>query len=156
MPLPAHRCSIACSDGLRIEPLGADWYDRTVKVLIYTNSMMDAEAPLPEALYEKIISLCGDKANICLTDRGKTIIAVSRYAGKYSAIEKMRMELGLGEDEIAVFGDDFNDAEMLSGYRNSVAMGNAPDELKRIAGYVTLSNEEDGAAFALEKLLKIL
>jgi len=139
-----------------IAPLGTGWYDRTVKVLIYRNSMVDAGDPLPGTLYDNIMSLCGDKANICLTDRGKTIIVVSRHAGKYSAIEKMRMEHGFGEDEIAVFGDDFNDTEMLSGYRNSVAMGNAPDELKRIAGYVTLSNEEDGVAYALKNILRII
>ena len=139
-----------------IAPLEGKWYDRTVKALIYRDSMMDAREPLPEELYERIVSRCGDKADICLTDRGKTIIAVSREAGKYSAIEKLRQQMGLEKDEIAVFGDDFNDMEMLSGYPNSVAMGNAVDEVKKIAGYITLTNDEDGVTYAIENILKIL
>lgn len=143
-------------DRAGIVPLDAKWYDRTVKVLIYRNSMMDAEEPLPEGLFENIMARFGDDANICLTDRGKTIIAVSKDAGKYAAVEKVCRDLGLEKDEVAVFGDDFNDMEMLSGYKNSVAMGNAPDELKKISGYVTISNDEDGVAYAIEKILRII
>lgn len=35
-----------------------------------------------------------------------------------------------------------------------IAMGNAPDEIKRIADSVTVSNEEDGVAEVLEKILE--
>lgn len=33
----------------------------------------------------------------------------------------------------------------------SVAMGNAPESIKKIADVITKSNEEDGVAIALEK-----
>lgn len=155
-PMPDLALGFWGIDRADIASLDAEWYDRTVKILIYRDSMMDAEKPLPEVLYERIMVRCGDKANICLTDQGKTIIAVSRDAGKYPAIEKLRLKLKFEKDEIAVFGDDFNDKEMLSGYKNSVAMGNAADELKKIAGYITLTNEEDGVAYALENILEII
>ena len=35
----------------------------------------------------------------------------------------------------------------------SVAMGNADDETKRLADFVTKTNEEDGIAYAVEKFV---
>jgi hydroxymethylpyrimidine pyrophosphatase-like HAD family hydrolase len=89
--------------------------------------------------------------NIYLTDQGKTIQITA--SSKLKGIEKIRQKLGLQMDEIAVFGDDINDIEMLSHYPNSVAMGNGADEVKRIASYTTDSNDADGIAHALQKLI---
>ena len=50
------------------------------------------------------------------------------------------------------FGDAQNDRTMLEWAGCGVAMGNAVDEVKAIANYVTLSNNEDGIAAALEHL----
>jgi len=44
----------------------------------------------------------------------------------------------LDKSEVAVFGDDYNDIEMLDGFDNSIVMGNACDEVKSHARYVTL------------------
>ena len=49
------------------------------------------------------------------------------------------------------FGDQELDIEMLQTAGLGVAMGNAPDKVKRVADVVTASNEEDGVAIALEK-----
>ncbi len=50
-------------------------------------------------------------------------------------------------------GDNYNDIDMLKYAGLGVAMGNAPEEVKQAADFVTLSNEEDGVAAALEKYL---
>ena len=49
------------------------------------------------------------------------------------------------------FGDGYNDLSMLKLAGMGVAMANAVDEVKAEADYVTLSNEEDGVATAIEK-----
>jgi len=140
-----------------IAGLDESCYARTVKVLIYFNSMVDApDDALPIELYENLCRLFGDSANIYLSDSGKTIQVVKKGVSKYSAIEAVRKKLGIERDEVAVFGDDVNDIEMLSSYKNSVAMGNAVDEVKRIAGYTTLSNDEEGIAYAIENILRII
>lgn len=36
----------------------------------------------------------------------------------------------------------------------SVVMGNAPDDVKKYADYVTKSNNEDGVAYAIENFIK--
>jgi Cof subfamily protein (haloacid dehalogenase superfamily) len=50
-------------------------------------------------------------------------------------------------------GDDLPDHDMLSACGFAVAMGNAVPEIKGICKYQTLSNNEDGVAVVLEKIL---
>ncbi len=61
----------------------------------------------------------------------------------------MEME-GIKTDEIVVFGDGVADVTMLQLADLGIAMGNAPDSVKCCADYVTLSNNEDGVAVAVE------
>ncbi len=51
------------------------------------------------------------------------------------------------------FGDNYNDEEMLKAVGHSVVMGNAPADLKQNADEVTLDNNHDGIAAALNKML---
>jgi hydroxymethylpyrimidine pyrophosphatase-like HAD family hydrolase len=51
------------------------------------------------------------------------------------------------------FGDGHNDASMVKYAGTGVAMANAVQALKDIANMVTLSNDEDGIAEALYKLI---
>ena len=46
----------------------------------------------------------------------------------------------------------FFDLEMLSGYENSVALGNADELVKKSTRFITKSNQEDGIAYVLQKL----
>ena len=61
--------------------------------------------------------------------------------------------LGIGTEEVVAFGDAENDIPMLKQAGTGVAMGNAPPAVKSAADLVTLSNNDDGIAFALVKLL---
>ena len=62
-------------------------------------------------------------------------------------------KLGIDASEVAAFGDGQNDAGMLAWAGCGVAMANAIDETKAVADMVTASNNEDGVALALEKIL---
>ena len=58
------------------------------------------------------------------------------------------------KSECVVFGDDYNDVEMLSNYENSYAMGNSPKEIKNVSAYITDDNDSDGIANALKRFVK--
>ena len=47
-----------------------------------------------------------------------------------------------------VFGDGHNDISMMRQAPISIAMGNAIDEVKEVATYITKSNQEDGIEYA--------
>lgn len=67
---------------------------------------------------------------------------------KYKGIKKMVSLVGGKEEDIVVFGDGKNDYSMMKAAPMSIAMGNAIDELKEIATFVTKSNTEDGITYA--------
>ena len=61
--------------------------------------------------------------------------------------------LGIKRGEIMAFGDGDNDIVMLKEVGIGVAMANAEAKVKEAADYITMSNEEDGVAEAIEKMV---
>ena len=62
-------------------------------------------------------------------------------------------ELCMTKDEMIAIGDGFNDLSMIKYAGMGVAMGNAQQIVKDNANFITLTNEEDGAAYAIEKFM---
>lgn len=56
--------------------------------------------------------------------------------------------------ETVAIGDAPNDTEILKTAGLAVAMGNASDEIKKLADFVTLDNDNDGVAAAIDKIFK--
>lgn len=54
--------------------------------------------------------------------------------------------LGIDMSQVITMGDSLNDAQMIQEAGLGIAMGNAQEEVKRIADRVTVSNEEHGVA----------
>ena len=77
------------------------------------------------------------------------IVAGSRP--QYGQQEKTIKRQGIDQSETMAFGDGENDMEMLEFVQLGVAMGNAPDCIKAVADAVTETNENDGAAIAIER-----
>ncbi len=69
---------------------------------------------------------------------------------KYKGIIKMVEYLNGNKDDIVVFGDGKNDLSMMQQAPISIAMGNAIDELKDIATFITHRNDEDGIEYACQ------
>lgn len=78
-------------------------------------------------------------------------------ASKGKGLTDYTEELGYSLEEIMAVGDGDNDMSMIAlplGW--SVAMGNGSTLIKETADVITLSNKEDGFAFAVEALLSVL
>lgn len=73
-------------------------------------------------------------------------------SNKAVGVTKLLERIGIAPDEAVAFGDGLNDIEMLSMAGMGVAMESARDEVKKAANIVTLSAEEDGVRYGLEKL----
>jgi polyphosphate glucokinase len=74
------------------------------------------------------------------TDKGVAVVDLAR-------------RLGIPAAGIATIGDMENDVAMFRRSGFSVAMGNASPEVKQLADAVTLSNDQDGFATAVERLV---
>lgn len=77
-----------------------------------------------------------------------------KRVSKAVAMEKIGEYLGIKRDEMIAIGDGFNDLSMIEYAGLGVAMENAPDEIKAIANYVTLSNDNDGVGYVLDEFIK--
>ena len=70
-------------------------------------------------------------------------------ATKASGLKHLAEKLDISPDQIMALGDAANDLEMLQFVGQSVAMGNASDDIKALCKYVTLTNDEAGVAHAI-------
>lgn len=76
-------------------------------------------------------------------------------ANKGSAILYLAEQLGIQQSEIIGMGDNYNDYELLTTAGLGIAMGNGVEALKRVADYITLTNNEEGVRHALNKFILI-
>ena len=139
-----------------IHPLDDAAINHCTKMLVFYKELVNSTCPLPEDLFPRLQEKCGDRATMYLTDQGATIQIVSRESSKRAGIERVRQALGIQPEELAVFGDDLNDLEMIRAYPVSVAMGNAVGEVKAAAKYFTRANDDAGIEYALNEILHII
>ncbi|WFQ92310.1 HAD family hydrolase [Mycoplasma feriruminatoris] len=74
-------------------------------------------------------------------------------ATKGTAIKKMAEILNVDINDVVVFGDNMNDITMFEEIPNSVAVGNAVDEIKQKAKYITDTNINGGVGQFIEKYI---
>ena len=80
---------------------------------------------------------------------------MKEYVNKGEAIKKLCKYLNLNTQEGIIFGDGLNDIEMFELDAYKVAMKNAKDKIKEMADFVTISNNEAGVAYKLNKIFNI-
>ena len=83
----------------------------------------------------------------------KWIVVNPNFLNKLETLKILGNNLDIILDEMIFFGDSCNDLEAIEGVGCGVAMDNASDFVKQKAKYVTVSNNEDGIKFFLEKII---
>jgi Cof subfamily protein (haloacid dehalogenase superfamily) len=108
-----------------------------------------------QTVEELLTSLPPDLAErLHITTSGEWFCEVmAAGATKAAAVEWVVSHLGLSPGRVLAIGDSPNDIPMLRSAALGVAMGNAPCMVKEAADAVTASNNEDGAAKAIERYL---
>ena len=74
-------------------------------------------------------------------------------ANKGNAIKFLAHRWGIQKNEILACGDQNNDIEMLNAAGTKIAMGNASEQLKEIADFVTSDVDNDGICEAIKKFV---
>lgn len=78
---------------------------------------------------------------------------MSEGVSKGRAVEILAKAYGIKREEIICIGDNENDISMLQYAGLGIAMGNASEEAKKAADYVTDTNLNNGVAKAIEKFI---
>ena len=111
----------------------------------------DKLVKLHNAVKEKIEDFCdivfSEKHLLEFAPKGST---------KAEGIRFLAEHLGLDMEETVAMGDNFNDAEMICEAGLGIAVNNAVDEIKAMAGYITgNNNDNDAVKEAIEMLLSL-
>ncbi|MEO7767349.1 MAG: Cof-type HAD-IIB family hydrolase, partial [Ferruginibacter sp.] len=118
------------------------------KILIAGNNFLIND------IEQSMLRLYPEKLNVYQSQPGYLEI-MDRRASKSNAIAFLLKKYGIDKDEIIAIGDNFNDKGMIEFAGIGVAMGNAPNEIKMIADYVTDTNDHDGVAMALNHFFQV-
>ena len=74
-------------------------------------------------------------------------------ANKGYGVEALAAAIGVPLESVVVIGDQHNDLAMFARAGLSIAMAQAPPDVRAAADRVTCSNDDDGVAHAIEQLL---
>ena len=139
-----------------------------IKDFVYNNEVV--QCTIADSNFDKIKNLIPkiEKVeNVEIKNRHKSLLDIkfkddktifcdiaNINSNKGNAVKKLLEILNISKNEAIAIGDDNNDLAMFEqvGYR--VAVDNAIDVVKEKANEITLSNDDDGVAVFLEKLLK--
>ena len=77
----------------------------------------------------------------------------SKNVDKWYAIEEIMKKENIAKEEVISFGDNNNDILMIKNAGLGIAMGHSNEQVKKVAKFVTQTNDEDGVAKALENII---
>ncbi|WP_260284541.1 Cof-type HAD-IIB family hydrolase [Peribacillus aracenensis] len=85
---------------------------------------------------------------------GNKMTIVPKGVSKWSGVLYLADHLEVRRTEIVSIGDGLDDMEMIAGSGLGVAMGNADEEVRKVAKWVTRSNDQDGVAYMLREFFR--
>lgn len=83
----------------------------------------------------------------------KWIASNPKGLNKLTTLKRLCEILDINTTEVIFFGDSANDKEIIKNVGLGVAMGNALPEVKEVAKSTTITNDENGVAYFLDKTL---
>lgn len=78
---------------------------------------------------------------------------LDKSVNKGSGVASLAEKLNIKQEEVICIGDAGNDIHMIQYAGLGVAMGNAFPEVKRVANFITKTNEQDGVAHIINKFI---
>lgn len=109
--------------------------------------------PEPLALLEPVMKKELDNKMNVFRSEPFFLELVPKGIDKARCLAVLLEELNLTPADMMACGDGFNDLSMIEFAGHGVAMANAQEVVRQAANYITLSNEEDGVAHAVEKFI---
>lgn len=113
-------------------------YDRKKRCFEYVKELMEFK--------EQAYIVASEAAWIDISNAG---------VHKGTTVKELQKLLGVTKEETMAFGDGLNDIELLNAATYSFAMGNAFEETKAAANFITRSNDEQGGLQTIQKIIAL-
>ena len=107
-----------------------------------------------EEFLERASAVVGDRAHLAFSGAGGLAEVTAAGVTKAAALERWSARLGIGAEGVWAFGDMPNDVPMIRWAGVGWAVANAHAEVRAVADRVCPSNDDDGVAVTLERLLQ--
>ncbi|SEF65355.1 hypothetical protein SAMN04487934_10243 [Eubacterium ruminantium] len=114
--------------------------------------LMTADPEISEGLEKELQGMYGQYFNITRSEPF-FVEAMNSEVDKAKAIEKVIDILGIEHKNVIACGDGFNDTSMVKYAAIGVAMANAQNAVKRVADFITSSNDEDGIVKVIDRFI---
>ncbi len=120
-------------------------FDDIYKFLIYAKDQQE---------YDRYRPYFEENFDFFIVSSEKLLIEIMpKGISKGTGVQEIAKILSITPEQIMVFGDFENDIEMFYQAGFAVAMGNATEDIKAVAHYITETNNQDGVAAAINKFL---
>jgi Cof subfamily protein (haloacid dehalogenase superfamily) len=130
-----------------LHDLVQDWSRRGIAP---NKMMVMSEAATIDQIQQHLKSVYNGRLNI-YPSKPTYLEVMDPRGSKANAVSWLIQRMNIDRSEVIAMGDNYNDREMIAFAGMGIAMGNAPDEIKASADYVTDTNNNDGVCKALEK-----
>jgi len=133
--------------GLQVGPIREFLTEGVTKLIV---RLPESSPPGSAARVQRLV---GDRA-LVTHSTNETFLELSRAdVHKAVTVERLLEGSGVAPSEVVAFGDMPNDRELVEWAGWGVAMGNGHPELRAVADEVTATNDDDGVAVVVERLL---
>ncbi|NDJ76292.1 MAG: HAD family hydrolase [Chloroflexi bacterium] len=119
------------------------------KLILIDQDNLDAVAEFQVELEQTFTG----RAAVMRTGLASVVEVLPLGVTKGTALAVIQERLGISPEETFAIGDNFNDLDMIQRSGIGVAMGHAPETVRQGADYVTGSNDENGVADAINRLV---
>ena len=119
--------------------------ERVEKIVIYQTTT---------EIQNQLSELCVQELpNTAIESTGDTLIAfLNKKVSKGLAVKSIMRQYHIKKSKVAVFGDYDNDLSMFEVGKYKIAVDNATEVVKNHANFITLSNNDEGVAYACYKM----
>jgi hypothetical protein len=133
--------------GMRIAPI------RSVLDQGVTKLIIRLPEPAEAGTAAAVQAVVGDRA-LVTHSTNEAFLELSRPdITKAATVERLLIASGIGPDQVVAFGDMPNDLALIEWAGLGVAVANADPRLRDAADEVTASNDDDGVALVIERIL---
>ena len=134
-------------------PLWEPFIINDIQVLPRREKIYKVLASHPEIPVDEIPVSLPEDTYASVAER-KLLQIMGRAATKWNGVRNMLEAYGIDTADAVYFGDDNDDIDPIRYCGCGIAVSNALDCVRKIADHVTDSNDEDGVAVFLSKLLR--
>jgi Cof subfamily protein (haloacid dehalogenase superfamily) len=134
-------------DGLRIGPIRSFLDQSALKLIVRL------PPPAAPGTADAVQSVVGSRGLVTHSIDESFLEVSHPQVHKAAAVEQLLVDSGIGAAEVVAFGDMPNDLELIRWAGLGVAVANAHPLLQEAADEVTASNDDDGVALVIERVL---